>query len=144
MIIDLRNIPVRWINLQEHKENSQKIQSLLNTRGFKNHERIPGIRVSGFDGKNYHQSINHYMGVGLAQLNGMRLIRNTLPALILEDDVDVTEHYNPILEVPDNCDAVYLGVSLAGNPFGIKINDNYCRIFNVLAAHAIVLSLIHI
>jgi hypothetical protein len=138
MIIDIRKIPTFWINLIEHTENHRSMNSLLSSHGFINHQRTPGIRVTGFEGKAYHQSINHYMGVGLAQLNAMRQCQPSLPSLILEDDVDITPHFNPILDIPDNTDAVYLGVSTAGNPFGIKINQNYARIFNVLAAHAII------
>jgi hypothetical protein len=137
MLIDLRIVPVLWINLEEHKENANNITAMLNGYGFENHRRTPGIRVNGFDGVSYHQKIDHYMGVGLAQLNGMRQIKSSLPALVLEDDVAISSNFNPVLEVPDDTDAVYLGVSRAGNAFGYKISDKYARIFNVLSAHAI-------
>lgn len=137
MNIDLREIPVLWINLKEHEKNKEHTTNLLNRLGFKNHQRTPGIRVSGYDSANYGQSIDHYMGVGLAQLNAMRSIKDQLPALILEDDVDVTEFYNPIIRIPDGTDAVYLGVSKAGKAYGYNLKNGYARIFNVLAAHAI-------
>lgn len=138
MIIDIREIPTRWINLEEHQANKAHMTSMLNSLGFKNHARTPGIRVSGYEGNSFHQPINHFMGVGLAQVHAMTKIKDFLPGLILEDDVKTTPDYNPILNIPDDVDAVYLGVSNAGHAFGRNLNNGYARIFHVLAAHAIV------
>lgn len=138
MIIDLKQIPILWINLEEHETNRQDIVQMLNSHGLVNNHRTPGIRVTGYNREAYHQRVDHYMGVGLAQMNAMRTAKQNLPCLVLEDDVKISDSFQSILNVPDDTDAVYLGVSHAGNPYGIKINDNYARVFNVLAAHAIV------
>lgn len=137
MIIDLKKSTILWINLEEHSKNREEIVTMLNSHGLTNNHRTPGIRVSGYNAVAYHQKVDHYMGVGLAQMNAMKTAKQNLPCLVLEDDVKITNNFNSILEVPDNTDAVYLGVSHAGNPYGIMINDDYARIFNVLAAHAI-------
>lgn len=137
MRIDLRNTRCFWINLVEHKKNAEMMHQLLKTLKITNHLRVPGIRVSGFEQVAYGQKVDHYMGVGLAQMNAIQLAGQNLPCLVLEDDVQVTQDWNPILDIPDNTDAVYLGVSSAGNAYGYKINESYAKIFNVLGAHAI-------
>jgi hypothetical protein len=38
------------------------------------------------------------------------------PLLILEDDAEFSPNYNPILNIPDDSDGIYLGVS-SGNVF---------------------------
>lgn len=137
MIIDLRNVPIAYINLKEHEQNKIDIENLLKSKGMFNCFRVPGIRVSGYEGDNYGQPIAHYMGVGLAQIGAMKTIEGALPAVVLEDDVDISEHFDPILEIADDVDAVYLGVSCAGNAYGYNLKNGFAKIFNVLAAHAI-------
>jgi len=140
LYIDIRNIPVFYINLEEHTQNKIEIEEKLRSKGFTNINRVPGIRVSGYNSKAYLQQIDHFMGVGLAQINAMRCANQKLPALVLEDDVDFSEDFNPFIQVPKNADAVYLGVSCVGNAYGYKLKppfENTIKIFNVLAAHAI-------
>ena len=69
------------------------------------------------------------------------------PFLVLEDDIKETQNIPDILEIPDNTDAFYLGLSSGG---GHKynnyddgdsqfqhINDKLFKVHNMLATHAI-------
>jgi hypothetical protein len=60
------------------------------------------------------------------------------PLLVLEDDIEFIDNFNPVLEVPDDSDGIYLGIS-HGNAYyqTCKHDDNYLRIAGILAAHAI-------
>jgi hypothetical protein len=137
MKIDLRTVRTLWLNLKEHERNAQEMQQMLDSAGFVNHARSPGIRVSGHERVDYDQKVDHFMGVGLAQLQAMREIRDNLPALILEDDVKI-RNLDPILEIPDDTDAVYLGYSvLAGNSPCVDLENGYVKIEDVLTSHAI-------
>jgi len=69
------------------------------------------------------------------------------PFILVEDDIELT-HFDHIIEVPDDADAIYLGVSKMGNVDGkdkelllvdrVDGYDNVYRIYNMLATHAIV------
>jgi GR25 family glycosyltransferase involved in LPS biosynthesis len=63
---------------------------------------------------------------------------NDIPLLILEDDAKITKDFNPILEVPNDIDSVYVGTS-SGNPYYMtkNYNDTFFRIGNVLSTHAV-------
>lgn len=53
------------------------------------------------------------IGCGLSHL---KVLRSTspLPLLVLEDDVGVSEAYSPLITVPDDTDAIWLGASTYG------------------------------
>lgn len=68
------------------------------------------------------------------------------PVLIIEDDVDLTEHYINEFDVPDDADAVYLGTSSWGGKNGISAwknieliphDDLLFRVDGVATTHAI-------
>jgi GR25 family glycosyltransferase involved in LPS biosynthesis len=77
-------------------------------------------------------------GCGLSHIECIKKSMSCGPTLVLEDDAITTPAYQNILEVPDNCDAIYLGVS-TGSPGYIsnKYNENFLRIGRMLAAHAV-------
>jgi hypothetical protein len=52
------------------------------------------------------------IGCGLSHLKALR--STTAPALILEDDIGVSAGYAPVIDVPDDADAVWLGASIYG------------------------------
>ena len=69
------------------------------------------------------------------------------PFLLLEDDIEVTHTIPEILEIPDNTDAFYLGLSSGGGHIKNNhddgdskfeyVNNNLFKVKNMLAAHAI-------
>ncbi len=66
------------------------------------------------------------------------------PFIILEDDATPL-NFNPIITIPDDADAVYLGISSWGRMNGHSgpfvqyenIDDNLHRVYNMLGTHAI-------
>jgi hypothetical protein len=70
---------------------------------------------------------------------------NDFPLLLLEDDARLFDAYPEQLDVPEECQLVYLGGSLYDSG-GIKpnmyikeYNSTYYRVYNMLCAHAILL-----
>lgn len=136
MIIDLREIPVVWINLDSATKNAETMQNRLNKFGFKHTYRKPGIIIDPPEGT--IKSEYHFMGCGQAHIDILENQNYSTPLLILEDDVEFIENFNPVIDIPEDSDGVYLGIS-HGNPRYVtqKINENYYRIGGILAAHAI-------
>ena len=132
MNLDLRDIPAVYINLAQDKERNESMKLVLNDCGFKNIIRIdakytPARPLAGC-------SISHY--------NALQEIDP--PFIVFEDDC-IAKEYNPIIRIPDDTDALYLGISSWGRfnshsgPFVQyeAITGNLFRIYNMLSAHAI-------
>lgn len=136
MIIDLREIPTVWINLDKATENAKIMAERFEKYGFKNTHRKSGLIIDPPPGT--HHSISHFMGCGQSHIDILADSKYSCPLLVLEDDIEFVENFNPVLEIPDDSDGVYLGISHGGNSYQTKkINENYFRIAGVLAAHAI-------
>jgi hypothetical protein len=136
MIIDLREIPVVWINLDSAKTNAEIMEERFKKYEFKNTHRKSGLIIPPPEGT--EQSIAHFMGCGKSHTDILADSKYATPLLILEDDIEFVEPFNPVIEIPDEADGIYLGIS-HGNVFykTKKYNENYMRIGGVLAAHAI-------
>ena len=132
MNLDLREIPVVYINLDRDVEKKEKIESTLSSLGFKNIIRSPGV---------LHPTGNR-AGCSLAQHHALQVVEP--PFLILEDDATPYD-FNPIIEFPDDADAVYLGISSWGRMNGHSgpfvqyqsIDSNILKVYNMLGTHAI-------
>ena len=135
MIIDLTKIPVYYINLDEEIKKANETELLLDSMGFNDVNRVSAIR--------------HEAGriIGCARSHHSILSKiQTGPAIILEDDCDLNiRNSYGIIEVPDDADAVYLGISHWGRylnhsgPFvhTSKTDTECVRVYNMLATHAI-------
>jgi hypothetical protein len=136
MIIDLREIPVVWINLDSAKKNAELMEERFKKFGFKNTHRKPGLIIP--PPPNTDQSIAHFRGCGQSHIEILEDTKYFTPLLVLEDDIEFSENFNPIIDVPEESDGVYLGVS-HGNVYyqTAKYDENYLRINGILAAHAI-------
>jgi len=140
MEIDLRNVQTRWINLDRATTNAKQMTEQFDRLGFVSHQRIPGriipppkdlssVRLRAF-GK-------HYMGCGQAHIDALYSVNNS-PVLILEDDALSTSAFRPMISIPDDTDAVYLGISHGNKKQAIvDLNNGWYRIFGMLAAHAV-------
>ena len=136
MIIDLREIPVVWINLDSATNNAETMKARFEKYGFKNTHRKPGLIIPPPPGTN--QSIAHFRGCGQAHVDILEDDRYSTPLLILEDDVEFVENFNPVIEIPDDSDGVYLGISHGNVHYQTcRKDDNYLRIAGILGAHAI-------
>lgn len=117
MIIDLREIPILYMNMDEDKKRYRDMNLLFNDLieefGFKpeNIYRIPGST----------KNLIKANGVSEAHLAAMEFSKQfDGPFLVLEDDLELAA-FNYIIDVPDNADAVYLGTM----PHGLDFNAAY-------------------
>lgn len=134
MKLYLLDVPVYYINLDGQDEKRKLTESLLKRLGFKYVERLPAIQ--------------HEAGriIGCARSHYEILSRNLKPPfIILEDDCILNREFESEVELPDNSDSLYLGISHWGrylNHSGPyvhydRVSDNIVRVYNMLATHAI-------
>ena len=133
MNISLVDIPVFYINLEEQEEKRKTTETLLKQLGFKYAQRFSAIK--------------HEAGriIGCARSHYEILRTQKPPFIILEDDCALNKEFANDLEIPDDADALYLGISHWGrylNHSGpyvhtTKVNDEVVRVHNMLATHAI-------
>jgi GR25 family glycosyltransferase involved in LPS biosynthesis len=131
--LNLTDIPVYYINLDEQEEKRKRTETMLKQIGFKFVERFSAIR--------------HEAGriIGCARSHYEILNRAEVPFIILEDDCSLNKEVPQAIELPDNADALYLGISHWGrylNHSGpyvhtTRINEDIVRVHNMLATHAI-------
>lgn len=137
MIIDIRDLTCRWINLDSATENAKSMESLCESIGIKDNERFSARVLPSPEGT--RPSEKHYRGVGQSHIDCLLSVRDNLPALIFEDDVEVSEDFSHKIEVPDNTDAIYLGISHGDGRYrAVDVGKGIARISEVLAAHAVV------
>jgi hypothetical protein len=132
MNLDLRKIPTIYINLQKDIEKNNRLSFMLKDLGFEN-----VIRLDAFSFPEKPLS-----GCAFSWYNALQVVEP--PFLILEDDC-VIKNFIPEIEIPDDADAVYLGISSWGRmnshsgPFVQyeKIGNGMLKIYNMLSTHAI-------
>ena len=130
--LDLREIPVAYINLDRDTEKKLRIETTLQALGFKYISRVPGV---------VHPTGNR-AGCSMAQHNALHEFEP--PFIIVEDDATPL-NFKPVVSIPDDADAVYLGISSWGRMNGHSgpfvqyenIDDNLHRVYNMLGTHAI-------
>lgn len=134
MKLNILDIPVFYINLDSDREKRDSIETLLKNRGFTDVRRVRGTP-------------NRRKKVGVAYAHKRALMSGLEtggPFIIFEDDI-VENKFKKELEIPDNADAYYLGVSKWGLGSGVgqqtisleRYNTNSFRLYNMLSAHAI-------
>jgi hypothetical protein len=133
MNLKLTNIPVFYINLDTETEKRNRIEKLLIDCKFTDITRL--------------RAIHHEKGraVGCARSHYEILSKQEPPFIILEDDVCLNKDFVSNIQVPNNADALYLGISHWGrylNHSGpyvhtVPITDSIVRVYNMLATHAI-------
>lgn len=134
MEINLLNLPVFYINLKKDKQKSIETVEVLKSLGFKNITRFDAILG---ETKKEGCAKSHQALLKELDIDG--------PFIVFEDDIESNGSFNPVIQVPDDADAVYLGISAYSLDNGItgqslvanKVDDNLYRIYNMLAAHAI-------
>ena len=133
MKLKLTELPVVYINLDDQPLRRELMEENLTKLGFKNI-----IRVSGFK-----DSIGKR---GCAYSHALALEEVDSPFIVLEDDC-LTLNFVEQIEIPDDSDAVYLGISSWGRMNSHsgpcvqweEVSDypGLLRIYNMLSAHAI-------
>jgi hypothetical protein len=134
MKIDLLEVPVYYVNLDDQDEKREQTESLLKGMGFKYVERFSAIRHEA--GRIIGCSRSHYALLS----KGIKP-----PFIILEDDCALNKKFDSQFTIPDDADALYLGISHWGrylNHSGpyvhfTEVDDQIIRVHNMLATHAI-------
>lgn len=146
MQINLLETDFYYINLEEDKERNDSLVNRLTSLGLSKERifRIDAIKADGIpqDGV--------FRGCFLSQLKALKEARiKNKPFVILEDDVMIN-FFDSSLEIPDDSQCVYLGLSSWGfspssdsnlarlnSLITDNTNMNVSRIFNMLSSHSI-------
>lgn len=131
--VNLLESPVYYINLDDEEDKRKSTETLLKRMGFRNVQRIPAI---------FHPKGRI---IGCARSHYEVLKNATPPFIVIEDDCALNKDFVNMIELPDDADALYLGISHWGrylNHSGPyvhyeKLNDEIVRVYNMLATHAI-------
>tara|TARA_R100000030_G_scaffold76619_3_gene59538 strand:- start:1743 stop:2417 length:675 start_codon:yes stop_codon:yes gene_type:complete len=136
---DLREIPFFYINLDDAKERDQKMKKILGDLEIKNFKRINATRHSVGQA-----------GTARSMLEAIETAINPIvsplgiPFVVVEDDIEV-KRWDPIIHVPENADAFYLGISGWGRMNGHSgpfvqwenVHPGMLQVYNMLGGHAI-------
>ena len=132
--VDIRKVPVYYIG--RPGEINHELENLLSSHGFGPVTKLNGVFEA-----------NKKTGVAKAHMNALAVALSECdgPFLILEEDVDIFNK-NMAVSVPEDADAVYLGLSTWGLKNGRgenwmvsaqKFNGGLYKVYNMLAAHAV-------
>ena len=135
MQIDLKNIPVFYINMDRHKDRNADMIQLGKELKLNNYSRVQGADMPK----------QPMAGCATSHLNIFKDMKT--PTVILEDDC-VISNKKTIIDIPDDTDAIYLGLSNWGflnsssepKNFTHKLHKEYNDIYKIdgmLATHAI-------
>ena len=140
MKIDLRNVYTQWVNLDEKTDNAQYMQGIFKKYGFENTHRFSAVRKTATH-ENVRPGEEHYPGIAESQIACMKnILDRGEPGLILEDDIGVNDNFSPVIEIPDDADAFYLGTSHGDQNYDavdLGRGDGICKISRMLSAHSI-------
>lgn len=112
MQIDLTELPTFYINMDRHKDRNKEMIRLGNDLKIKNYSRIVGVDIDG----------KPMAGCATSHMNILNNIFE--PTVILEDDCVIASGITTI-EVPDDADAVYLGLSNWGYMNSVSKPENF-------------------
>jgi hypothetical protein len=98
MQIDLRDFSTFYINMDKHKDRNADMIQLGKDVGFKEYSRIQGVAMP------------KKPMAGCAKSHYNILENMDKPTIILEDDC-VIKNSSYVIEIPDDTDALYLGLS---------------------------------
>lgn len=146
--LDLKKIKTVLINLDHQPERIVEMNEVLGSMDI-SYDRFSAISNKTTTGTT---SFEGFMACAKSHLEVVSNL--TVPTMVLEDDLRKTSFYGDniptVLEVPEEADAVYLGVSNWGYVHPIRqrsflnqtVATQYCegwkRVYNMLAAHAII------
>ena len=135
MEIEISKVPAYYINLRHDAARRKQVEASLAWAGFTDTTWVSGVR-----GK------TRALGCALAHRSALEVIleRDVFPCVVVEDDILPYEKQDLVL-VPDNADALYVGISQYGIHGGVgirnyaaeRIDKNISRISNMLAAHGV-------
>ena len=130
--INITKVPVLYINLERDVEKNEQMKKMLSDLGFETVIRLEGHLFPD----------KPLSGCAYSWFTALQQIKP--PFLVLEDDC-VVKNFSLEIDIPDNADAIYLGISSWGRmnshsgPFVQyeRFDNNILRIYNMLSTHAI-------
>ena len=146
MKIDLKNIKYYYLTTGINKEKEKHM-----IHEFKNYDLFKVTPVREFDGKKFKSATS---GVSLILDHACKNqdpYKPFQPFVILEDDTKICKKIPDVVEIPDNSDLFYLGMSgyTLSNSQGIRtvfnqphfknINNEIIQLYNMLSTHAIMI-----
>lgn len=141
--LDLKDVPTYVINMDSQPDRLAQVSSRLASLGLTPQR----FRATSYEGVEGTKSTQGFLGCAQSHYNLLDSVK--APVLVLEDDVVPTEDWCSFLEVSDDADMVYLGVSNWGyvRPhmdrayhnvvIASQHDDNYKRVYNMCSTHAI-------
>lgn len=113
MKLDITTLPVLYINLKKDKERNQSTKTILKELGFKkikridavNKEKIKDLRCPyGCANCQYYKTV----AISRSHIKALKYAsRFNGPFLIVEDDIQLSEDFQTVFEIPQNADAFY-------------------------------------
>lgn len=141
MRLNIQDVPVRVIHVPARTDRASSCQQVFTAAGFRDTQFFPALSASNRFASGALSFGRLYETIAAAD--------PFVPTLICEDDIALTEYYRPVIEFPDDADAVYLGLSHCSSP---PDNDTYTlgilsesvlgfpemiRLRNMLSLHAV-------
>lgn len=133
--IDLKVLPIVCSSCSKYRDRQERIQQSLKMIGREDVTVVEGPIETPYT-------------IGVAKGIKEAISLNSPPFLLLEDDSELLiGNYQSLVEVPNDCDALYLGTSWFGMLNGqttfkgiisCDYTPNLLKVFNMLSFHAIV------
>jgi hypothetical protein len=134
--MDLRTIDILYLHGPHRPARKEHMDALISNNDLKG---CAFIGVSNEGSKS--------AAAGLVKLMKSRLEGEFKPFIFMEDDCSATPWFRHVVPVPEDADALYLGISVWGMngeraiPFVKKeaVSDDIVRVFNMLSTHAVLI-----
>lgn len=145
MKINFKRITFYYLTTGNNPEKEKHLNKI-----FKDYNLIQ-VSVKDYLDKGKQQSacigINRIIDLGL---RNQKINEGFKPFVIIEDDVSIYDNIPNFLDIPDDSDFLYIGISRKGlvvnkncglrnNIYADDINENIVRIYNMLGTHAIMI-----
>lgn len=145
MRVDLKNAKYYYLTTRTNAKRVKHIEDMLKMYDL--------TEVNPIIGENFGKQRSGCTGTSRMVDLGLRNQKRNepfQPFIILEDDVSITETLPDNIEIPDDADIIYVGVSCAGlgrntrwrrgDPiYATDYNDKYIRVYNMLSTHAVMI-----
>ncbi len=145
MKIDLKNIAYYYLTTGKNIKREEHM-----TSEFKDYNLFKVTPVNNFDGQKFKSLTSGVSLIIDRACQNQDPNKPFQPFVILEDDATICEKIPDLIDIPDNCDLFYLGISaytLDSNtrhtkrdqPHFKNIDNEIIQLYNMLSAHAIMI-----
>ena len=144
MLINLKEINYYFLTTNKNQQRVDHNREML--KDYKKTEINPPMDLKENNMQSFKQksgSIGYYNMINQG-LKDQDKNKPFTPFITLEDDVNIYKEFPVSIQIPDDADIVYVGISSFGwsgtnhEPlYCTNIDDDYVRIYNMLSTHAI-------